>query len=178
MKKARAPRDGQGAGRRRKPRRRRLSWLSNPELDALARARCLMLLSVLSGEKSVSEAIREEKISRPSYYQLETRALNAMLAALNPLGASAQEGPDRSVAAARIEELHRQLQRLQQDKRRAQRLLLLSRKSLRLPRPRRGRPPKNPQSSTLSGRPRSKRSKAKAPASAPSIPMKAGEAAS
>lgn len=177
-RKERAPRDGQAGGWRRKQRRRRTpSWLKNPEFDAVARSRCLMLLSVLSGEKPVTEAITQAKISRPTYYQLETRALNAMLAALNPL-APQSGSSDLSAAAARIEELQGRIERLEQEKRRTQRLLLLTRKSIRAPvrTPRRGRPPKSALlGSIASGRPRLRLSKAKASPSATSTLTKAGE---
>lgn len=179
-RKQRAPRDGARAERQKKPRRRRTpSWLNHPEFDAVARSRCLMLLSVLSGEKSVTEAIKEAKIYRPTYYQLETRALNAMLAALNPLaprGGSA----DLSAAAARIEQLQRQVKHLEQEKRRTQRLLLLTRKSIRAPLTtgRRGRPPKSVLLSlTPSGARRLGGSKAKVSPSASSILTRAGESA-
>ena len=134
-------------GERRKHRARPLpKWVKHStELDAVARSRCLLVLSVLSGEVPVSDAIVQAKISRGTYYHLETRALNAMLAALNPLAASASDGSaDLSAAAERIEHLQAMVKRLEQDNRRAQRLLLLTRKSLRVPlsSPRRGRPPK------------------------------------
>ena len=91
-----------------------------------------MVLSVLSGEMPVSVAIAQAKISRGTYYQLETRALNAMLAALNPLATvSHAKVPDLS--ATRIEALMQRIRTLEQDKRRAQRLLLLTRKSIRAP---------------------------------------------
>lgn len=180
MKKQRAPRDGQAAGWRRKRRRRPSpSWLKNPQFDAVARARCLMLLSVLSGEKPVTDAIQEARISRGTYYQLENRALNAMLAALNPQGPSAlQMTPDLSAAQTRIAQLEAQVQRLEQDRRRTQRLLFLTRKSVRAPvaSRRRGRPPKNaPPGSTRRGRARSKPPTAKATALASLTPTRAGE---
>lgn len=108
-------------------------WLKSPEgLDGIARSRCLMVLSVLSGEVPVSAAIAQAKISRGTYYQLETRALNAMLAALNPLATVAHvKVPDLS--ATRIEALMQRIRTLEQDKRRTQRLLLLTRKSIRAP---------------------------------------------
>jgi hypothetical protein len=179
LKKERTPRAGAADGRQRKRRRRRApSWLNHPEFDALARSRCLMLLSVLSGEQSVTEAIAEAKIPRPTYYQLETKALNAMLLALNPRAAMTPEGLPDATAAGRIEKLERQVQRLEQEKRRSRRLLLLMRKSMRSPlmRPRRGRPPKNaPLASITSGKRRSGISKAKASPSADSTPTRAGE---
>src|SRR5262245_39154339 len=80
------------------PRRRRArrshplpKWLKEQQdLDEIARRRCLLMLRVLSGEIAVSEAIEQEQISRQLYYQMEERALNAMLRALSP-GASPEE---------------------------------------------------------------------------------------
>jgi hypothetical protein len=180
-KKERTPRDGAADERRRKHRPRPVPrWLmKTEELDAIARSRCLMVLSVLSGEKPVSDAIGEAKISRGTYYQMETRALNAMLAALNPLASAKEDGSaDLSAAVARIEELQAKAQRLEQEKRRTERLLLLTRKTIRSPvtTRRRGRPPKSALlDSTPSGRPRSRRSRARAAPSAASTPTKAGE---
>lgn len=91
-----------------------------------------MLLSVLSGEVPVTDAIAGAKISRATYYQLETRALQAMLAAVNPLAGSGA-GADLSAAMSRIEQLELLVKHLEQDKRRSQRLLLLTRKSIRTP---------------------------------------------
>lgn len=108
-------------------------WLINsPQLQAMARARCLMILSVLSGEVPVTDAIHQAKISRGTYYQLETRALKAMLSAMNPM-MSTDGAADLSAASARIAQLQAQVKRLEQEKRRAMRLLLLTRKSIRAP---------------------------------------------
>ncbi len=69
-------------------------WLlTSTELDQIAQRRCLQLLSVLSGEKSVSEAISEMQVSRGTYYQLESKALAGMLGALTP-GAESTVGAD------------------------------------------------------------------------------------
>jgi polyhydroxyalkanoate synthesis regulator phasin len=141
-----------------------------------------MVLSVLSGEKPVTDAIGEAKISRGTYYQFETRALKAMLAALNPLASASDTGSaDLSAAAARIEALEAQVSRLEQEKRRTQRLLLLTRKSIRAPvtTGRRGRLPRAAlPSSTASGPTRSGRSKVKAIPPSASIPARGGESAS
>jgi hypothetical protein len=143
-------------------------------LEAIGRSRCLMLLSVLSGEKPVTDAIREARISRGTYYQLETKALRAMLVALNPMASVKEDGmPDLSAAAARIEDLQAKLTRSQQEQRRTQRLLLLTRKSMRAPVTTglRGRLP----GSIPSGKNRSPGSRVKASASAASTPTRAGE---
>jgi len=90
-----------------------------------------MLLSVLSGETPVTDAIAQAKISRGTYYQLETRALNAILAAMNPLASTSSSG--ESAASERIAQLEAMLKRSAQESRRTQRLLLLTRKSIRAP---------------------------------------------
>lgn len=102
-------------------------WLKEQrDLDEVARRRCLMILSVISGEKPVTDAITEAKISRQMYYQLEERALNAMLRALSP-GASSEETASAG-AVARARELELKMERLEQERRRSDRLLLLTRK--------------------------------------------------
>lgn len=114
--------------RRRKHRPRPMpKWLKEQrDLDEVARRRCLMILSVISGEKPVTDAITDAKISRQMYYQLEERALHAMLRALSP-GASSEETASAG-AAARARELETKVERLEQERRRADRLLLLTRK--------------------------------------------------
>ena len=103
-------------------------WLhERADLDEMARRRCLMVLSVLSGEKPVTDVIAEAQISRGTYYNLEERALKAMLVALVP---GATEAPSES-PAARIAELEKKVSQLEQQKRRGERLLLLTRKTLK-----------------------------------------------
>jgi hypothetical protein len=138
-----------------------------------------MVLSVLSGEKPVSDAIEQAKISRGTYYQMEARALEAMLAALNPLAGRLKGGsPDLSAAAARIGELQTRVARLQQEKRRTERLLLLTRRTIRGPvtTGRRGRLPKSALLVSIpSGRLRSQSAKERLTVTLGSIPTKAGE---
>jgi hypothetical protein len=125
--------------------------MSATELDEMAKRRCLLVLSVLSGERAVTEVIAEAQISRPMYYQLEERALRAMLVALTP-GAT---DPGASEPAKRIAELEKRVIHLERSKRRSERLLLLTRKVLKGPmKVAAGRPPRNPQraSSTSDGR--------------------------
>jgi hypothetical protein len=146
----------------------------------MARSRCLMVLSVLSGEKPVSDAIVEAKVSRGTYYQMETRALNAMVAALTPLGTTrpATESRELSRAKKRIHELEVQIELLKMDKRRAERLLLLTRKTAAaapVTMGRRGRPPKNaPLRWIPSGKKNSRPSTVKAIESVSSTPTKDG----
>jgi hypothetical protein len=130
----RGPEAHVGRARRQHRSRPTPRWLTQSRLEATARSRLLLVLSVLSGEKSVTEAIAQAKISRGLYYQLETRALWAMLLALNPRAASVSSSAAQlSAATARIAQLQAQVERLQQEKRRTQRLLLLTRKSIRAP---------------------------------------------
>lgn len=171
--KKRAPHDGT-RGRRRKNRSRPTpKWLQTAEnLDAMAKARCLMVLRVLSGEQPVTEAIVDAKISRGTYYQLETRALNAMLAALNPI-ASPDGTPDLSSPARRIAELEAKVERLEQEKRRAERLLFMTRKVIRPVPVALGRGPRKRRGSTTSGS-RPSTSSTKSTTSDASIPTTSG----
>lgn len=115
--------------RRRKERARPTPrWLTGrTDLDQMAQRRCLLVLSVLSGEKTVTTAIEELQISRPFYYQLETKALLAMLRSLAP-GADGSTNPDDATPARRIAELEREVARLEREKRRAERLWSLAKR--------------------------------------------------
>lgn len=104
-------------------------WLStNSNIDPVAQRRCLMILSVLSGERPVTEVIAEAGITRGLYYQLETRALNAILQAMMSSSDSSPEGTSWS---ARLKSLEDKLSRAEQGKRRAEKMLNLTRKLLR-----------------------------------------------
>jgi hypothetical protein len=123
------------------------------DLDAVARNRVLLVLAVLSGEKPVSTAIEESGISRGFYYQLETKALNAMLLALAP-GSDGDASPDATGLHHRIKELTDKVERAEQAQRRAERLLFVQRKltSSGVVKTHRGRPPKKTTRSTPTGR--------------------------
>lgn len=125
-----------------KPRRRRQGgrtpkWLLEPkDLDAMAQRRCLMILSVLSGERSALEAAEQAGITPTVYYQMETRAVRAMVSALVP-GASESGSP-----APQITQLEEKIVRLEKDKRRLERLLFLTRQVVKpgpVKQPHRGR---------------------------------------
>jgi hypothetical protein len=136
MRKARKPRAGTRGEKRRKPRSRPTPrWLErSAAVDAFAKRRVMLVLSVLSGAKPVTVAIREAAMTRATYYKLETRALQAMLTALNPLSARpSTRRSELAVAESRVVALEAQVARLQREKRRAERLLLLTRKTLKLP---------------------------------------------
>lgn len=145
-------------------------WLTGrSDLDQVAQRRCLLVLSVLSGEKPVTAAIGELGISRPLYSQLESKALLAMLTALAP-GASSAGTPDELSPLHRIANLEDRVRELEQDKRRLERLLFLTRKVLpagpvTFPQ-KRGRKPKPP-GSVKGGRARSRSSTTPAATTAP-----------
>ena len=180
MKQRQVP-DGTPSRRQRRRRSRPVpKWLLEAELESIARSRCLMVLSVLSGEKPVTDAVAEAKISRATYYQMETRALHAMLSALNPIGSPQPVSETRELANAkkRIDELEIQLETLRREKRRAERLSLLARKSAMatpVTTGRRGRLPKNVLPSSIrSGKKSSPRSTGKETPTASSTPTKDG----
>ena len=129
MTKPRARRASARDGRRKPRARITPKWLKDPaKMNAVAHSRCMMVLSVLSGETPVTEAIAQAKISRGTYYQMETRALKAMLASLNPLATTGKRrGADGT--STRIQGLVERVQALEQDKRRMKRLLLLWKKT-------------------------------------------------
>ena len=119
-------------------------WLAKEsDLDSVARNRVLLVLSVLSGEKPVTSAIEEAGISRGFYYQLETKALNAMLLALAP-GADSDASPDATSLHQRIKQLEDKVARAEASQRRAERMLFVQRKltSTGPVKTQRGRPPK------------------------------------
>ncbi len=101
-------------------------WLSkSAEIDPIAQQRCLLVLSVLSGEMPVTDAVQAAGMSRGRYYQLETRALLAMLKALGPQAGSevVETSPQRQIAA-----LEAKVRELERAGRRSQRLLLMTRR--------------------------------------------------
>ena len=102
-------------------------WIESEEIEEIARRRCLMILSVLSGEKPVTEAIKEAEITRPLYYLLERRALDAMVLALIP-----GSGPGRKPEiSSQIRALEEKIQTLEKEKRRMERLLFMTRKLMK-----------------------------------------------
>ena len=157
-------------------------WLlMQQELDGVAQRRCLMVLSVLSGEKPVTEAITEGGISRGTYYQLEEKALKAMLSALMPGVETGSEGGPAVSHVQRVAQLEARVTKLEKEKRRAERLLQLTRKVLKpgLLKVASGRPTKKkagPSSTTTGATPSPKPSSATMPSTSPSTPTTTSEA--
>ena len=120
--------DGAQTRRRRHRPRPTPKWLKQKEeLDEIAQRRTLMILEVLSGQKPVTDAIEQAKISRGHYYQLEERALKAILTAMEP-GTSPGRPPETTTRLLQLEE---KVKELEADKRRLERLLSMTRKVLR-----------------------------------------------
>jgi hypothetical protein len=117
--------------RRRAARRRGVPrWLTGREdLDQVAQRRTLLILAVLSGHSPVTTAIAEHGISRPLYYQLETKGLIGMMRALVP-GANAASNPDDATPMQQIVELEEKVARLERENRRLDRLLFFAKKVL------------------------------------------------
>jgi hypothetical protein len=146
--------------------------MTSTDLDKVAQQRCLMVLSVLSGETPVTEAIAQAGVSRATYYQLETRALSAMLRALGPL--AGEEGTESS-PLKQIASLEQKVKELERSRRRTQRLLLMTRRVVQGKEKRIGstRPGSSPSPGS-----RKKKAAAKAvPPSRPSPPETTGEGA-
>ena len=125
-----APVGKKKARRRRHRARPTPRWLLKREdLDEIAKRRCLMVLQVLSGAKPVTEVIAEMKLSRGTYYQLEERAMLAMLRALSPTaGPDGTETAALDEALARVKELEAKVKRMEQEKRRTDRLVYVMEK--------------------------------------------------
>ena len=103
-------------------------WLTGrKDLDQVAQRRTLLILSVLSGHTPVTTAIAEHGISRPLYYQLETKGVLGMMKALVP-GSNATSNPDEATPMQQVVELEEKVARLEQENRRLERLLLLAKK--------------------------------------------------
>lgn len=168
--------------RRRAPRRRGVPrWLSGrTDLDQVAQRRTLLILSVLSGHTPVTTAIAEHGISRPLYYQLETKALIGMMRALIP-GTNATADPDDATPMRQLVELEEKVKRLEQENRRLERLLLLAKKVLptgpmAFPQKRGRKPGRRSTITGLAPSPSSTKTATTKPSS-PSIPTTAGASA-
>ena len=161
MKITRERADGTPVEKPRKPQAHRRTshnlplWLMQPaEQQAIAQRRTLMILSVLSGQKSVQEAIEEARVSRALYYQLEDRGLQGMLKALSPRVEGVMDGQRAlSQAVEEVRRLRDRVKSLTQRRRSAERLLrlLIKANQARVTTERRGRPRKALSTATMPG---------------------------
>lgn len=115
-------------GRRKSGEMRVPSILTRADMNAMARRRCMMLLAVLSGHQSVADAIKDAQISAGTYYQLESRALLAMMQALAPQSATEDGAPSSWTLVSRLEA---KVKKLEMEKRRLARLLSLTKRVIR-----------------------------------------------
>jgi hypothetical protein len=146
-------------------------WLKAPVAEGpegVAQRRTLLVLSVLSGEQPVTDAIEATGVSRQLYYQLEERALKAMMRALLP-SAEGREEVETSLAG-QVQALQARVQQLETEKRRAERLLLLTRKLIRPGPVKVGKGGRRPRASSGGGRSASRPARpTKAPATPPPL---------
>lgn len=88
------------------------------------------ILEVLAGVRSPTEAAEALEISVPRYYQLETRALDAMVSACEPRPRGKQPSVEGQVAA-----LQREVDRVQRECARQQALVRVAQRSVGLKAP-------------------------------------------
>lgn len=150
------------------------SQLKAKDIDDIAKRRCLMLLDVLSGRVPVTDAIAQGKISRGTYYQLEAKAIAAMMAAVSP---TASDGGPAMVQSKQVEELEQKVRKLEMEKRRLEHLLVVATKVVQLGPLTTGRGRPSKRRSTRSGEiaspgstPKAKRKSAKRKNARPSTP--------
>jgi hypothetical protein len=90
-------------------------------MDEMAQRRALLILSVLSGQVTVTDAIERAGLSRGTYYKLEEKALKAMVSSMLP-GAGESGQSEAMTAAKRIEELEGKVAQMEKERRRHERL--------------------------------------------------------
>ena len=93
-----------------------------------ARQVAVAILEALSGELATTEAAAQLGVSLSRYYQLETRALAGLLAAVEPRARGPQKTPERENKALQAEN-----KQLQKELRRHQALLRAAHRSVGLP---------------------------------------------
>jgi hypothetical protein len=102
---------------------------AGPEAQRLAAA----ILEVLGGVRTPTQAAEALGVSLPRYFQVETRALQALVAGCAPRPRGPGRSPDKELAA-----LRRQHERLQRELNRQQTLVRLAQRTIGLT------PPKTP----------------------------------
>lgn len=88
----------------------------------------IVILEVLAGERTPGEAAEVLGLSLVRYFQLESRALDGLVEALEPLPRGKQPSLE-----GRVKELEGQLQRAQRDSARQQALVRMARRNINLP---------------------------------------------
>ena len=95
-----------------------------------ARRHAALILEVLCGVRSPTEAAKAMEVALPRYYLLETRALQGLIHALEPRARGPGRDPEAEIVA-----LQRQLHRQKQELTRGQSLMRASQRALGLPPP-------------------------------------------
>ena len=112
--------------------RRKLSPLSKLDVeDKDAKGKVSLVLQVLSGEKTITEACKETGIKPISYYKLEERMVRAMVAAAEM---PALKGRRRKDPLAEATSLAQETEQLRQEHRRLASLMRISGKLFRVKR--------------------------------------------
>lgn len=137
------------SGESRPPRKARSAYprLRGSPADEDARKLCAVILEVLAGGRTPTEAAALLGVSPPRYYALEARALGGLLRACERKPKGRTRTPEREVV-----KLHGELKRLEGQCARLQALLRASQRAVGLAPP---RPPKSKE--TASGRKRRRR---------------------
>lgn len=104
-------------------RKRRKSVLEGVQAEEVAKKRAWAVLQVLSGQMGVTEAAQAGQISVPRYYQLEQKAVVAMVQALSP-GAPGGRG----TAQEQLGRAKKRLEALETEQARQRQLMRLARK--------------------------------------------------
>ena len=103
--------------------------LSRPLLcDETVKKTATMILEVLAGLRSTTEAAQALEISSMRYYVLERRAMEGMVAALQPRPKGKRKGPERA-----LNELRREKIRLEREVGRLQALVRAAQRTMKLP---------------------------------------------
>lgn len=95
-----------------------------------ARRHAALILEVLCGVRSPTEAAKAMEVALPRYYLLETRALQGLIHALEPRARGPGRDPEAEIVA-----LQRQIHRQKQELTRGQSLMRASQRALGLPPP-------------------------------------------
>jgi hypothetical protein len=108
-----------------------------------ARRFAALVLEVLGGLRTPTDAAKAVNVSLPRYYLLETRALQGLVTALEPLPKGRRRNTDSEIAS-----LSKQLERSRQEATRNQSMLRAAQRAIGLPPP----PAKDAKIKTASGK--------------------------
>jgi hypothetical protein len=118
----------------RKPARRKTLIALSRSADREAKRLVVVILEVLGGVRTPSEAAEVLGVSLTRYYALETKALAGLLEACKKRPVGPQRSPEREIAR-----LEREIERLESECARSQALFRVAQRSVGLPAPERGK---------------------------------------